>query len=395
MHTLGLSPKQARETQLRPSHFTACFDTRVAGFRRRMSGSQHVHRRFDARESSGSSNALRLRADTPLSSAPLESDFDAAVTHTQRWSRATRTATVDPRASRLLDHLDAATRVTSPPPSISIPPLSPAARRGPSVEGWPMARQHVAEIIRERTLRRTRPVDRIKSGSVQDSHFADPPPQQQHGGQEYEMVDVQVVEETPERTVSISTWREQVIHETEIDDGMSVCYVNAEGAYVRVREEGTRPMVDRSPSIPSSKVLQGGRRTESISEFGRQPLRHHPSTSSKPSSDPRTSTPKGSGTLIQPLDSPLFHALKHTGSIISSIPPKSAEELDDFLCSCQPSLLHISSVLHKVGIRTMDHLRAVGRLSAETRNREVREQVLRRGVTVVEWAILLDRLRGV
>ncbi|CAK5283943.1 unnamed protein product [Mycena citricolor] len=231
--------------------------------------------------------------------------------------------------------------------------------------------------------------------AVRSSHFADPPPQQQHGGQEYEMVDVQVVEETPERTVSISTWREQVIHETEIDDGMSVCYVNAEGAYVRVREEGTRPMVDRSPSIPSSKVLQGGRRTESISEFGRQPLRHHPSTSSKPSSDPRTSTPKGSGTLIQPLDSPLFHALKHTGSIISSIPPKSAEELDDFLCSCQPSLLHISSVLHKVGIRTMDHLRAVGRLSAETRNREVREQVLRRGVTVVEWAILLDRLRGV
>jgi hypothetical protein len=41
-----------------------------------------------------------------------------------------------------------------------------------------------------------------------------------------------------------------------------------------------------------------------------------------------------------------------------------------------------------------EHLRAVGKLSEETRNREVKEEVLKLGVTVVEWAILLDRLQS-
>ncbi|KAJ7769061.1 hypothetical protein DFH07DRAFT_806779 [Mycena maculata] len=51
-------------------------------------------------------------------------------------------------------------------------------------------------------------------------------------------------------------------------------------------------------------------------------------------------------------------------------------------------------MLQRVGIRGTEHLRAVGKLSEETRNREVREEVLRLGVTVVEWAILLDKLQS-
>lgn len=42
-----------------------------------------------------------------------------------------------------------------------------------------------------------------------------------------------MLEEGPERTVSISTWREQAIQETDSDDAMSVYYVNAEDCLQR------------------------------------------------------------------------------------------------------------------------------------------------------------------
>jgi hypothetical protein len=45
-----------------------------------------------------------------------------------------------------------------------------------------------------------------------------------------------------------------------------------------------------------------------------------------------------------------------------------------------------------LGITKVEHLKAVLRLSEEMRDREVREEALRMGVTVVEWAILLDRV---
>jgi hypothetical protein len=50
--------------------------------------------------------------------------------------------------------------------------------------------------------------------------------------------------------------------------------------------------------------------------------------------------------------------------------------------------------LLRLGIRSKEHLRAVADLTEETRDREVREEALRNGVTVVEWAILLDRLQS-
>ncbi|KAJ7065158.1 hypothetical protein B0H15DRAFT_896020, partial [Mycena belliarum] len=73
--------------------------------------------------------------------------------------------------------------------------------------------------------------------------------------------------------------------------------------------------------------------------------------------------------------------------------PFHATKSEHILASCRPSLLHISPILQRVGILRAEHLRAVGKLSEDTRNREVREEVLKLGVTVVEWAILLDRLR--
>lgn len=56
-------------------------------------------------------------------------------------------------------------------------------------------------------------------------------------------------------------------------------------------------------------------------------------------------------------------------------------------------MLYLAPVLVGLGIKTKDHLRAVGRLREETRNREVREEALKRGMTIMEWAILLDRLQ--
>jgi hypothetical protein len=128
------------------------------------------------------------------------------------------------------------------------------------------------------------------------------------------------------------------------------------------------------------------------------------------SSAPWTSTPRGSGTLVfQNVDSPAeiskdisstvrersapFHATK-SGSTISSIRSSPIPTLEHVLASCEPSLIHISPLLQRIGIMRPEHLQAIRKLSEDTRNREVREEVLRLGVTVVEWAILLDRLQN-
>ena len=86
-----------------------------------------------------------------------------------------------------------------------------------------------------------------------------------------------------------------------------------------------------------------------------------------------------------------FHATQ-SGSTISSIKSEAASELDAILTSCEPSLLHISPILKRLGIRRVEHLKAVARLTPKTRDREVKEDALKLGITVVEWAILLDKI---
>ena len=77
-----------------------------------------------------------------------------------------------------------------------------------------------------------------------------------------------------------------------------------------------------------------------------------------------------------------------------SLRATSTSSVEIILSSCDPSLLHIAPILYELGIKRVDHLRAIARLSEETRDREVKEQARRRGVTVVEWAIFLDRLQS-
>jgi len=57
-------------------------------------------------------------------------------------------------------------------------------------------------------------------------------------------------------------------------------------------------------------------------------------------------------------------------------------------------LLHIAPILDQLGVRKDEHMRALARMREETRDREVKEEALKKGVTVVEWAILLDKLQS-
>ncbi|THH29229.1 hypothetical protein EUX98_g4975 [Antrodiella citrinella] len=79
-------------------------------------------------------------------------------------------------------------------------------------------------------------------------------------------------------------------------------------------------------------------------------------------------------------------------SSVSKATTTSSVEL--ILADCEPSLLHIAPILSELGIYKLEHLQAMNRLSEETRDREVKEQALRRGVTVMEWAILIDKLQS-
>lgn len=72
----------------------------------------------------------------------------------------------------------------------------------------------------------------------------------------------------------------------------------------------------------------------------------------------------------------------------------STTSVEMVLASCQPSLLHIAPVLYSLGIKQREHLRALVRLREETRDREMKEEMLKKGVTMLEWAILMDKLQG-
>lgn len=58
------------------------------------------------------------------------------------------------------------------------------------------------------------------------------------------------------------------------------------------------------------------------------------------------------------------------------------------------SLIHLMPVLASPWMTTYSHLKAVARISPKTRDREVKGEALRRGVTIDEWAVLVDRNMG-
>ena len=88
---------------------------------------------------------------------------------------------------------------------------------------------------------------------------------------------------------------------------------------------------------------------------------------------------------------PPFHATR-SGATISSIRSVWTSDFERFLDCCNPSLVHVSDILKTLGIYKLEHLKAVARLSPEMRDREVKDVALRLGMTVVEWAILVDKI---
>ncbi|TFK27571.1 hypothetical protein FA15DRAFT_701779 [Coprinopsis marcescibilis] len=305
--------------------------------------------------------------------------------------------------------------------------------------------------------------------------------------QDYEEISRRVVESTPDKTVIISTWREQVAREAEPEvETMSVYYVSGDvdtGMLEHAKMEfesfgagssmapppvpgqgqnGSRsrdlpnpagprvaskdmsaggqslPKLRESPRAiprpdtsapepsrinspswirPSQYVIQspaGGAGTNSLEKHGGSISSI--SSSSSPSSSQLatpeqyapTPPPKGpkqrKGARMEastPINSrmpiPSFHPTRD-GSLISTIKSSSssgsAGGLERILETCRPSLVRIKPALGKLGITHKDHLRALNELDPETRDRELKEEALRNGVTLMEWAILVNRLKS-
>ena len=109
-----------------------------------------------------------------------------------------------------------------------------------------------------------------------------------------------------------------------------------------------------------------------------------------------SATGHGQATLQQRSMSPLrtrTYVPIEAGDESSITKATTLSSVELILSDCEPSLLHIAPILSELGIYKLEHLRAMSRLSEETRDKEVKEQALKRGVTVMEWAILLDKLQ--
>lgn len=110
------------------------------------------------------------------------------------------------------------------------------------------------------------------------------------------------------------------------------------------------------------------------------PIRH-PTSFGDSSSSPREKRP-----------SPPFIPTR-SGSTISSIKSKATTHFQYILASCDPPLMHLSDTLVGLGINSEEHLRAMARMNNEVRDRVVKEEAFRQGVTVMEWALLLDMVQ--
>ncbi|KAL6303893.1 hypothetical protein BKA93DRAFT_826303 [Sparassis latifolia] len=150
-----------------------------------------------------------------------------------------------------------------------------------------------------------------------------------------------------------------------------------------------KPLPDRS--ISSGNRRSSGRHSNERNEYMITYAQTSPFGSG---STTRTPSLRGQRTItMTPLQKKSFIPAHPTdASTLTKATSTSSVEL--ILSSCDPSLLHIASILSDLGIQRLEHLRAIARLSEETRDKEIKEQALKRGVTVVEWAILLDKLQS-
>lgn len=156
---------------------------------------------------------------------------------------------------------------------------------------------------------------------------------------------------------------------------------------------GYAPMSPKSSQIGSRATLPGRRRAS-----GRLSLDRTEFIMSYPQTPPRSGGSEESLTSPKPLQRQMSPANTRLsipidmGDVPNGQKTGFTSPAELILSSCEPSLVHLLPILTELGIQRMEHLRAIAKLSEETRNREVKEQALKRGMTVVEWAILLDKL---
>ncbi|KAH9038385.1 hypothetical protein EDB85DRAFT_2141901 [Lactarius pseudohatsudake] len=195
-----------------------------------------------------------------------------------------------------------------------------------------------------------------------------------------DLVEKKVLEDGPERTISV--WREDVAKSSsEAGDGDGDIRSDLDS------HAGRRRRVDSVAQATGSARSKGHRSRESADlteaepgfDFAAQRVgqvhdtaRQCPSRQYHPPAVDPTKTPAPRATF------PLI---------------TSSAQIESVLSSCQPSLLHLLPILEELGVRRSEHMTALARMREETRDREVKEEALKKGVTVVEWAILIDKLQ--
>ncbi|KAH8825665.1 hypothetical protein DL96DRAFT_120317 [Flagelloscypha sp. PMI_526] len=256
---------------------------------------------------------------------------------------------------------------------------------------------------------------------------------------EFAMVDNTVVAQDAERTVEVSAWREQVAREAvDGNQRMSVYYVMqndvlevGRGAFREIKvdqmeEEIVETYLDYQPQSRPTAQRMRSFSTGSMDDF--RPLRTSSPYPFKTTTQVRPRPTHGQGydrarrrgapptpprsqnngtprTGSSPLSlgySSNSRRSKERGRMMSledvarqpSSPPdpKPSPFIESILADCEPSLTHLGPILAKLGITTEAHLLAVMKLRGETRDREVREEALRLGITIVEWAVFVDKL---
>jgi len=219
-----------------------------------------------------------------------------------------------------------------------------------------------------------------------------------------ELVEHRVLEDGPTRTITV--WREQVASSSEdnvthIDlDTQSRKHGHkrtpsgnlsqgSESVRSKSRDTGRngRPSLERSlPRSPLQRNLGESPHQFQLLEEGRF----------SPIAQQRAGSPKPNNANFQSARkvSPSTSRSGNRGANHSGSSQTSTSTLELLLSSCQPSLIHLTQKFQDLGILKEEYLRAIAKMNDETRDREIKEEALKMGVTVVEWAIFLDKLRN-
>ncbi|EIW81138.1 hypothetical protein CONPUDRAFT_165355 [Coniophora puteana RWD-64-598 SS2] len=210
-------------------------------------------------------------------------------------------------------------------------------------------------------------------------------------------------ESSPARSEHIYTLAE--LNALSNDEYIAQLHERARSRQAQAQAQAPEP-VERGAESPDA--VAGATQSQRERERESQGSRSR-GQSNSPRSSPNSRPRGGSGSASSPR-SPLqthSHSHSHTQSQLHShshslshsegipTPPAPSAYVSRFLTThCTPPLTHLAPVLGALGVAGETHMRAMARLSEETRDREVKAEMLRRGATVLEWAVFVDALRG-